>query len=87
MKQHKTKKGGIMGRVAYFIVFLSMGYASPALADDTCCNENDNCESPTKGHVQTFFSGEAPRGVVTDPREDYEWPGMNEDTFYDYFTK
>ena len=77
-----------MARLAYLMLVAAMGYMPLCIADDSCCsNDNEEVEAPRqRGHVQLFFSG-TPEVNVQDPREDYEWPGMNEDSFYDYFTK
>lgn len=78
-----------MNRLAY-LMLLSVGCMSLCFADDGCCGDDDSegSEEPQqrRAHVRLFYSGQ-PEEKVQDPREDYEWPGMNEDTFYDYFTK
>lgn len=73
-----------MHRFTHLILLAGIAYMPLCNADDSCdCNE---CESDHRGHVQLFFSG-THEVNIQDPREGYEWPGMNEDTFYDYFTK
>lgn len=71
----------------FSIFFASIGFMPFCLAQDPCCNKEpaEEC-ADHRAHVQLFFSG-VPEERVEDPRENYEWPGMNEDTFYDYFTK
>jgi hypothetical protein len=71
----------------YMIVF-SVGYLPLCMAENCSCEDTHQAECPDhRGHVQLFFSGGPPEENVRDPREDYEWPGMNEDSFYDYFTR
>lgn len=76
-----------MRRLTY-LIFVIVGYWQFCIANDHCCdNDSESQECDTRGHVQLFFSGTLPAERIQDPREDYEWPGMNEDSFYDYFTK
>lgn len=77
-----------MSRLAYFMLF-AVGYMSLCIADDACCDNDNNegAQPQPRAHVKLFYSGQLPQENVEDPREDYEWPGMNEDSFYDYFTK
>lgn len=77
-----------MRRLAYLMLF-AVGYMSLCFADDNSGGDNNDEgeESQRRGHVKLFYSGPAPEEKIQDPREDYEWPGMNEDSFYDYFTK
>lgn len=75
-----------MQRLFYMMLFISAGFMPFCIAEQ-CCDEQDTedcCDR--KAHVQLFFSGR-PEIDVKDPREDYEWPGINDDAFYDYFTK
>lgn len=57
-------------------------------ADEPCCEQNvyEDADGHQRGHVKLFYSG-TPQIKVEDPRDDYEWPGINDDAFYDYFTK
>ena len=75
-------------RPIFYSIFLAfMCFSHLCRADHSCCEkENEDCVHYRAG-VQLFFSGTGPEENVEEPRENYEWPGMNEDTFYDYFTK
>lgn len=66
-----------------------IGHMPLCIADNGCSDYVDcaGVEHQERAHVQLFYSGSAPEPHVEEPRGDYEWPGMNEDSFYDYFTK
>lgn len=71
------------------VLFISFSCFSFLCSEDPscCCEEKDEDGYPRKAHVQLYFSGSYPEENIKDPREDYQWPGINEDSFYDYFTK
>lgn len=76
-----------MRRLSFFLWIITFRCLPLFCSEDCCCENNDEVEPPRqRGHVQLFFSGR-PEVRVQDPREDYQWPGINEDAFYDYFTK
>lgn len=78
-----------MRNIFHTILATFMAFMSFSMADQPCCqNENGNPQCPHyRAGVQLYFSGCCPEENIEGPRDDYEWPGMNEDAFYDYFTK
>lgn len=74
-----------MRSLNYLMVFMVMSCMPLCMANEECC---ESCpEEDHRAHVQLYFSGVTPKPEIEGPRSDYEWPGMNEDSFYDYFTK
>jgi len=73
------------------VIFIGMmGWVSMVIANQSqeICDETEMSTSQ-KTRVQLFYSGPISRtSGEEDLREkDYEWPGMNEDSFYDFFTR
>lgn len=73
-----------MCRFISIISFVLFAYMPLCRSHNPC--SAPECEVQHSAHVQLYFSGCPHRDVIQDPREDYEWPGMNADAFYDYFT-
>lgn len=82
------------------IALFAFGPLSLSFANDDICleeqasadgkhrimHEDPRQERGYKTGVQLNYS-DGRMDDYEDPREDYEWPGMNDDSFYDFFTR
>ena len=88
-----------MKKISLLVCFLSLLVSfSHSQECRSCGAEKCNpCDSdkvdttPKKRRLNLFYSSDDnyknPLAEPLDPREDYEWPGMNESTFYDNLTR
>lgn len=73
---------------------MSLGFAMDDICEDQdrphglhfVLHEDPKEEKGTKTGVQLDYSDDV-EDNYEDPRNDYEWPGINDDSFYDFFTR
>lgn len=76
-----------MGKHYRLFLLMLIGSSAFCLAENPVGEGSCEPAQPQRAHVQLFYSGPVDVDTANLREKDYEWPSMNEDSFYDFFTK